>query len=358
MAPLRFQRPGLFSLVAVVAACASSQPASPTADAQANAVEFRTPAGVLKGTLHVPAGPGNAKHPTVILVHGSGPQSRDQAVPGQLNMTFGFTLPVFRQLAQLFVDRGYAVLRYDKRTCGPFNGCADNGYPAPGAGTTAYDFIDDVKAAIDFVTKQPSVDVTRIVVVGHSQGAMFVPRLMTDRPVIKTGVMIAGPHRTIDAIIADQHELTRRLLSEAGTPAATIDAQLAGLTKLVDDVRKLRAGEDLPGLVGGGSAAYWRSMFEIGDAAPNLARSLDRPVLVISGVYDWNVPPSETEAWRATLAKAADNLGHSVQVVPCVTHALNCVAQPDYKKIVPGDIGTVVHPPLVDRIAEFLDGAL
>ncbi len=59
----------------------------------------------LPGTLTMPAGPG--RFPAVVLVHGSGPNDRDE--------TFGPN-KTFKDLALGLASRGVAVLRYDKRT--------------------------------------------------------------------------------------------------------------------------------------------------------------------------------------------------------------------------------------------------
>ena len=58
----------------------------------------------LPGTLSMPVGPIAA---AIVLVHGSGPNDRDE--------TLGPNKP-FRDLAWGLADRGIAVLRYEKRT--------------------------------------------------------------------------------------------------------------------------------------------------------------------------------------------------------------------------------------------------
>ncbi|MEO1338395.1 MAG: hypothetical protein AAFV29_22320 [Myxococcota bacterium] len=83
---------------------------------------------VLKGTLTLSTKE-TSPRPGLLLVHGSGPQSRDVEVPGQLAMTFGAKVRVFADIANALAKAGYAVLRYDKRTCGSFNNCAQNDYP-------------------------------------------------------------------------------------------------------------------------------------------------------------------------------------------------------------------------------------
>ena len=44
-----------------------------------------------------------------------------------------------------------------------------------------------------------------------------------------------------------------------------------------------------------------------------------------------------------------------MRVLDCVTHALNCITQPDPARITPDDIGHDLSPDLVREVAGFLD---
>ena len=98
----------------------------------------------------------------------------------------------------------------------------------------------------------------------------------------------------------------------------------------------------------------WASWLELASKAPELARKLDRPLLVLGGSYDYNVVPSEIEAWARWL-EGSPRAPHRVRVLPCVTHALNCIAQPDPRRITPDDIGHDLAPALIEEIARFLE---
>ena len=350
-APATAPKPSAASVskpAAVEAVAPASAPAPETEKAGAREVTFSGRGLTLKGTLHVP--PSEGPVAAIVLVHGSGPQSRDQTMRGQLGMGFRTPIAVFAALAERLTAEGYAVLRYDKRTCGPFNRCANNGYPAPPADLKADAFVDDAVAAVDWLASQPSVDRSRIVVLGHSQGAMFVPKIMAKRPTVAAGVMVAGSFRPLDRLVAYQLGFVEKLL--AGKQNA--DAMLGGLRQMVKQLEDLRAARHDGSAIGGAPATFWTSLFALTDDAVTSARSLKRPLLVIGGGYDWNVPREETEAWKAALEKAPANPKHEVALIPCVTHALNCITEPDYRAIKPADIGRTVHPPLVERIVGFV----
>lgn len=341
-------------LLALLAAAGLAACAGPSIraedDVRSREVSFQSHGLELKGTLTLPA-KNDGPFPAVILVHGSGPNSRDELARGQLNMAFGFDIPVFRELAEGLSRAGYVVLRFDKRSCGPFNGCAENGYPMPDPDTRLDLILDDAAAGIDLLVAQPEVDVGRIFAVGHSEGGTFVPTLMTRRPDVRAGVMLAANYRPIDQIVAQQAEDSRKLAKDLGASDEDIDAALAPLDLLVRRLAQIRAGDAEGHGPGGASLAYWHDTFALEDAAPATARALDRPLLAISGDYDWNVPPAETKLWEESF----EGTRHRAVVLPCVTHALNCVSQPDYRKITPADFGRHVDPRLIAEVASFLD---
>jgi len=312
-------------------------------------VEVRIPARgiVLEGTLALPAS--DRPRPAVVLIHGSGPLGRDEELPGQLGVKFGFEVPVFAQLSDRLARAGYVVLRYDKRTCTPAEGC-DNGYPEVGE-LHFDDLVADAQAVIDWLRARPEVESEALFVIGHSQGGTYVPELMLDNPDLRAGVLLAAPFRPIDQLAAYQAQHVERLLLHHDMHPLVIGVRTRLLRATADGLHELRAGTSTADLIGDAPRVYWQEWMEAGDALPELVDRLDRPVLALSGELDTNVPPSETELWRARLAAAHPNPGHEVVVLPCITHALNCVRANEAGREQPDRI---VAPVVVDRILEFL----
>ena len=312
----------------------------------------------LQGTLTLPARDVGARLPAVVIVHGSGPMSRDGVMRGQIGLGFGFELPVYQRLAAALAGHGFAVYRYDKRTCGAFNDCADNGpsvipYSMLAEAFSTSEYVGDAEAALDAVARNPAVDPARLFFVGHSEGGQLVPVLLTDRPSVRAGVMLAPPFHTMSVVLEQQSERVRWSFTLAGQVerAETEARQLHDAAHALDQIER---GTHLGDPILGQPPAMWASWIELAKAAPALARALDRPLLILGGSYDYNVAPSEIEAWSRWL-DASPGAPHRVRLLPCVTHALNCIKQPDPQLIKPDDIGQDLAPELLFELTRFLD---
>lgn len=312
----------------------------------------------LEGTLTLPARKAGERLPAVVIVHGSGPMSRDGIMRGQIGLGFGFELPVYQLLATALSKRGYAVYRYDKRTCGSFNGCAETGrlsvpYDMWEVEFATGEYARDAEQALDTVSAHPSIDPKRVFFVGHSEGGELIPALLSEKPQVRAGVMLAPPFHTMAVVLEQQSERVRWSFSMAGKPDR---AEIEG-NELLDAARALRQveqGTHLGAPILGQPPGVWASWIDIAKKAPELARQLNRPLLVLGGSYDYNVAPSEIESWAHYL-EGSKKASHRVRLLPCVTHALNCISQPDPTRITSDDIGRSLSPALVQEVLAFLD---
>ncbi|MCK4823545.1 alpha/beta hydrolase, partial [bacterium] len=105
----------------------------------------------LAGTLTFPHSEGT--FPAVLLLSGSGPQDRDEAVFGHRP---------FWVLADYLTRKGIAVLRVDDRGVGGSTGDFDN--------VTAIDFTADAKAGVNYLKSRKEINHERIGLIGHSEG--------------------------------------------------------------------------------------------------------------------------------------------------------------------------------------------
>ena len=153
----------------------------------------------LGATLTAPDGAAGGL-PGVLLVSGSGPNDRDERD--------GAASPL-RVIAEALSDAGFAVLRYDKRTCSPANGHADctrsNLAAYELASLTIQDFRDDALAALQLLKVHPRVRPTGLAVLGHSQGATPVaPMVCAADADVSHCVMLMGHGVPIDQVMARQ----------------------------------------------------------------------------------------------------------------------------------------------------------
>ena len=142
--------------------------------------------------LTVPA-EGKGLFPGVLLIPGSG------AV--DMNETLAKNAKPFWQIAQYLSDRGFAVLRYDKRAVGStsYTILDTNVW----GNTTANDLIQDSKKALSVLVQQPEVDPKKISIIGHSEGTLYAPRVAIDnstnvKNIILMGILAQNPLKVVE----------------------------------------------------------------------------------------------------------------------------------------------------------------
>ncbi|HEY6725465.1 MAG TPA: alpha/beta fold hydrolase [Polyangiaceae bacterium] len=311
-----------------------------------------------EGVLSVPAHRRGDRLPSVVLVHGSGPMSRDGVMPGQLGLGFGFDFPVYAELARELTRLGYIVARYDKRTCAGTRFCTNDAmgwglaFGAAEQDMLIDDLVEDAKAAYGRLLQYEFVDARRTVFVGHSQGAQLVPRLLTDMAEVPAGVMLTPPYRDVPALLREQGQLLVRIMQEAGKPHRIAEGH--DLIRAAAWLDALKLGRPTPARILGQPLSFWRSWIRASQEAPQLARTLRRPLLVVGGDYDYNVSRDQLRLWQEWLAGSP----HRVAVVPCMTHALNCISQADPRLIQSRDIGHRIDRDLIRQLGGFLTESL
>ena len=102
---------------------------------------------------------GNGPFPGVLLIHGSGAMDMNETLGG------GISKP-FWQISEYLSERGFAVLRYDKRGAGEGSIITDRNV---WANMTINDLIEDSKKALNVLMQQPEVDPKMISILGHSE---------------------------------------------------------------------------------------------------------------------------------------------------------------------------------------------
>jgi hypothetical protein len=88
----------------------------------------------------------------------------------------------FLQISQYLSERGFAVLRYDKRGVGANGTILDSNV---WGNTTITNLKQDAEKALAVLIKQPEVDRSKITIIGHSEGTMIAPRVAIENNATK-----------------------------------------------------------------------------------------------------------------------------------------------------------------------------
>lgn len=240
------------------------------------------------GTLSLPKGDGT--FPAVFLVHGSGPQDRDE--------TIGPNRP-FRDLAHGLASRGIAVLRYEKRTKQHPNLMA----LLVNTITVKEETIDDALAAFKALSSEKKIDTSKIFVLGHSLGGSILPRIGQGSHAIAGFISLAGSTRPLEDIVLEQ---VRYVLSLNGKLSEEEQDKLKELEQQVAKVKSPTLSEKTPRseLPLGVPASYWLDLRTYNPVAA--ATELPKPMLFLQGERDYQVTMEDFAGWKKALGSRKD----------------------------------------------------
>ncbi len=261
----------------------------------------------LAGTLIAPST--GSKHPAIVLVHGSGAQSREHMMP----------------FARFLIRHGIAVLGYDKRGVGESTGDWNT--------ATYEDLAGDVVAAVGYVKTRPDIDPAQIGLLGISQAGWIMPLAAVRTKDVAFLISISGAGVTPAETTIDQ---ARNELTMTGMPATTVADIIAlirlqyefartgnGWTEYAAAREKLaaRMGPPPDTFPGTPDHPQWqvikRTYFY--DPMPTL-RQLTVPTLAIWGQLDNNIMADKNKPAWDTALKTAGNRDYTLVVVPNANH--------------------------------------
>jgi dienelactone hydrolase len=283
----------------------------------------------LGATLTTPVAKGQA--PGIVLVHGPGPNDRDESI---------FAIRIFQDLAEGLASRGYAVLRYDKRTKVYGEELSETGY------TLDEETVEDAVRAVALLRKQPEVDPNRIYVLGHSLGGYASLRIAARDRGLAGLIIMAGPARPVEDVAFDQ---TDYLAHMKGEPSPNEQSRLNQLKAEVDKVKKLDSAGDNPPILLGLPTGWWLNVKGYNPAAE--AKRLGIPMLILQGERDFQVSMKDFGLWKSTLGGGGKVTFRSYPALNNLFIAGEGKGSPaEYHN--PGN----VSPEVVDDIAHWLSG--
>jgi hypothetical protein len=238
----------------------------------------------LPGTLTLPKGSGN--FPAVVLIHGSGPQDRDE--------TMGPNKP-FRDLAWGLASRRIAVLRFEKRTIVH----RQKLLAIKDSITVKEEVIDDALAATSLLRNRQEINPKKIFLLGHSLGGMLIPRIGKLDSKISGLIILAGTTRPLEDVTLEQFNyifsLDGQISDDEKKQLEELKAQIA---KVKDpNLSKSDSSATLPlGL----PASYWLDLRDYDPA--DAARELKQPLLILQGGRDYQVTIVDFDNWKKALS--------------------------------------------------------
>lgn len=274
----------------------------------------------LAGTLTLPAGAG--PFPAVVLVSGSGPEDRNEALFGH---------QPFLVLADYLTRRGFAVLRYDDRGVGQSKGTFKD--------ATTTDFTTDALAALTYLRTRPDIRPRQVALMGHSEGGLigWLAAAQPGGPDLL--VSLAGPGVPGDAILLRQQadlaraegadsasigrnfRLHRALFAEMRRQPATLPADQL-VAKLVPIARQQQPSLGTTQAQQALAKSYtdpWMRAFLRLDPATYLAK-VKCPVLALDGANDLQVAADQNLPAIERGLRAAHNSDVTIRTLPQLNH--------------------------------------
>ncbi len=286
----------------------------------------------LPGTLALPLGKVRAL--ALVLVHGSGPNDRDETIGPQ---------KPFRDLAEGLASHGIAVLRYEKRTR----------YAAAKLGslknfTVQDETVDDALAAVEFLRGRSEIDPARVFVLGHSLGGYLMPRIGQRDANIAGMILLAGSARPLEDLIVEQSLYLASLHGDS----PEVQGQLKKVKADAERVKALGAdaGPASGGMLFTAPPSYWLDLKGYDPAKE--ARGLRQPMLILQGERDYQVTMTDFGLWKDALR---DRPNVTFRSFPALNHLFQAgegKSTPAEYTIKPGH----VEPEVIEVIGTWIAG--
>ncbi len=241
----------------------------------------------LPGTLSIPKD--GEKFPAVVLVHGSGPNDRNEAI--------GPNRP-FRDLAWGLASNGIAVLRYEKRT-------KEYQETISGKEITLYEeTVQDAARAVDLLAGHEKIDKNKIYVLGHSLGGYAIPKIAKETAIPAGYISLAGSAQPLQDMILEQHKYIFNLDNEMTEDEIKEIEKIEKQVKMVES-EELSADTPKDKLPMGVSGKYW---LYLRDYYPTKeAKNIDKPMFFLQGERDYQVTVEEDlKMWKEALSGRDD----------------------------------------------------
>ena len=135
---------------------------------------------------------GDGPFPGVLLIPGGGAPDMDEYMP-PYSTESGEPARPHLQIAEYLSERGFAVLRYNKRGVGFLGTLVE---PGVFFNTTIHDLERDAEKVLQVLRQQSEVDADDITLLSHSESTIIAPRIAAGDPMVKNIVLMGTAGRS------------------------------------------------------------------------------------------------------------------------------------------------------------------
>jgi pimeloyl-ACP methyl ester carboxylesterase len=291
-----------------------TQPASLPYDR--HEVPFRNGDVTLSASLFTPRQ--TRRHPAVIFLHGSGPETR-----------WGTS----RYFADRLARSGVAALIYDKRGAGASEG--------DWRSATFEDLADDAIAAIHLLERRTDIDPKRIGLFGHSQGGLIAPLAAARAPGAVAFLVAASTYP--DSVWQQDVYRVERSIRRQNFSDADVGHAMEVYRVFLDVARGIKPWAELENVSAPVRGERWYKYLGIPPrenwlwayyrgtgnfvALPSW-ETVRVPVLLVYGERDQLVPVGESMQMIEGALKRAGNTSYTAILLPRAAHNLTVMPEP------------------------------
>ena len=283
------------------------------------------------------------KRPAIVIIMGTGKLDRD-GNGGGINME------MYSNLAKEFSDWGFVTVRYDKRGTHESTGNFNH--------TGLLDLVEDATTVVRYISSQPYVDPSKVIVCGHSEGAI-IATILSQKADVAGMILLGGAATSLkDALyyqnnlVADQAQNMTGLKGALLRKTATREKNIEKVDKLfskaegTDKDTMLYQGMPMP--------AKWFREHDLysSDVLIGILRNYGKPILAITGTADLSMDYRRLDIIRdipQVECYAPENVNHILREIDDDNLLINVKKQYIRLAKLP------MHEGAVQKIHEWLD---